>query len=131
MFLEEKPFDYTMLIVTVICFVIVVAILLFAIVLMIKKRGDNSISKPVQINPKLFRNTLGDFFKAVGGTENVKKIDLDEEKNCLVVQLEEPLKAKELDILCNYNLIKREFFEDRIELYFIDSKSFYNSLFGK
>ena len=71
MFLEEKPFDYTMLIVTVVCFVIVVAILLFAIVLMIKKRGDNSIAKPVQINPKLFRNTLGDFFKAVGGTENV------------------------------------------------------------
>lgn len=131
MFLEEKPFDYTMLIVTVVCFVIVVAILLFAIVLMIKKRGDNSIAKPVQINPKLFRNTLGDFFKAVGGTENVIKIDLDEEKNCLIVQLEEPLKAKELDILCNYNLIKREFFEDRIELYFIDSEAFYNSLFGK
>ena len=39
--------------------------------------------------------------------------------------------VEKLDILSNYNLYKREFFDDRIELYFVDSKAFYDSLFGK
>lgn len=131
MFLEKQPFDYTLLIVTLICFVIVIAILLFAIILMLKKRSDADLEKKVVVNPKIFKNTLNDFFKAVGGTDNVTKIEYNEDKKCLVVYLERPFEANNLDILSNYNLYKREFFEDRIELYFVDSKAFYDSLFGK
>lgn len=131
MILTDKPFDYTSLIIGSICFFIVIVILLVAIILMFKRRNDESITKEVKMNSKFFKSTLNDFFDAVGGTGNVKKIDLDENKNCLVVYLENVLEAKKLDILSNYNLYKKEFFEDRIELYFVDSKAFYNSLFGK
>ena len=131
MFLENAPIDYTSLIITVVCFVLVIAILIFAVALMIKRRGDNNLEKPIVMNTKIFKNTLNDFFDAVGGTNNVNKIEYNDEKKCLVVFLEKPYEANKWDILSNYNLYKREFFDDRIELYFVDSKAFYDSLFGK
>lgn len=61
MFLENPAIDYTSLIITVVCFVLVIAILIFAVALMIKRRGDNSLEKPVVMNTKIFKNTLNDF----------------------------------------------------------------------
>jgi hypothetical protein len=131
MFLQEK-FDYTLLIVTIVCFALVIIILIIAFAFMLKRRMNDGVStKQVNIDSKLFKATLTIFFDAMGGTNNVLKIDLDENKNCLIVQLEDVTKAIKLEKLANFNMYKSEIVEDKIYLYFADSKGFYNSLFGK
>ena len=131
MFLDEK-LDSSMLIMTIVCFALVLLIMIFALVMMIKRKmeGDPS-SKANTIDMKLFKATLNIFYDAVGGMGNVTKIELDEEKNRLVVGLEDVNLAKKLDKLANFNMYKSEIEGKDLILYFVDSKGFYNSLFGK
>ena len=131
MFLEEK-FDSSMLIMTIVCFALVLLIMVFALIMMVKRKmeGDPS-SKANTIDMKLFKATLNIFYDAVGGMGNVTKIELDEEKNRLVVGLEDVNLAKKLDKLANFNMYKSEIEGKDLILYFADSKGFYNSLFGK
>ena len=85
MFLENQ-FDPTLLIITSVCFALVIIILLVALILMLKRRmGENIPQKEININNKIFKATLSVFFEALGGTDNVGKIELDENKNCLIV----------------------------------------------
>ena len=131
MFLDEK-LDSSMLIMTIVCFALVLLIMIFALVMMIKRKmeGDPS-SKANTIDMKLFKATLNIFYDAVGGMGNVTKIELDEEKNRLVVGLEDVNLAKKLDKLAKFNMYKSEIEGKDLILYFVDSKGFYNSLFGK
>jgi hypothetical protein len=130
MYLQSK-IDYTPLIISVACFSLVLILMIFALIFFLKRRNSNNISKDFKLTSKVFQTKLNVFFEALGGTDNVLKIDLDEEKNCLIVQLEDVDKANKLDKLANYNMYKSEIKEKTIYLYFADSKSFYNSLLGK
>lgn len=131
MYLQDK-IDFTPLIISVACFSLVLVLMVIALVFVIKKRSESNIPvKEFKITSKMFQTTLNVFFEAMGGTSNVKKIDLDEEKNCLIVRLEDVDKANKLDKLANYNMFKSEIHDKEMYLYFADSKSFYNSLLGK
>ena len=130
MFLADK-IDLTTLIITLVAVIFFVLILLVLLISRLKGKKDDLATGNININPKLFKTTLSTFFSAVGGTDNVKKIELDEKENRLIVHLENVDLAANLNSLTKFGLIKKEYFDDKIFLYFIDTKDFYNSLFGK
>ena len=130
MFLADK-IDLTTLIITLVAVIFFVLILLVLLISRLKGKKDDLATGNININPKLFKTTLSTFFSAVGGTDNVKKIELDEKENRLILHLENVDLAANLNSLTKFGLIKKEYFDDKIFLYFIDTKDFYNSLFGK
>ena len=130
MFLANK-IDLTTLIITLVAVIFFVLILLVLLISRLKGKKDDLATGNINVNPKLFKTTLSTFFSAVGGTDNVKKIELDEKENRLIVHLENVDLAANLNSLTKFGLIKKEYFDDKIFLYFINTKDFYNSLFGK
>lgn len=111
-------------------FIVILIVVVVIIRYVIAKKRREAEDDTFNANQKDYENILNSFFNAMGGVKNVKKITFDEQKNCLVV-ITNDVKAINVLELANFNLENYKIIDDIVELYFDDSRAFYDSLFGK
>ena len=113
------------------CSLLIVLIIAVGFMMIFRRRASaKGLKTDLKFEPKVYAGLLANFYQALGGMNNVVEIKQNHTKKCITVVVEDP-EITMVENLFEHGLMKREFNDKEIDLYFIDYKTFYKNLFGK